>query len=409
MNLRSVRELDVANKTVLVRTGFDVRETKSGVNDDFRIKDCIPTINYLIKKQAKILIIAHTGRPTSWDKSFSLLPVAEHLASLFHRKFIALSPSQTSIPEYDIPHVYFFPHNLQEFDLKPLVMKMRAGDIAVLENLRFYPGEKAGDLEFAKRLAALADVYVNEAFSNSHRDDASMTGIPKLLTSGAGLQLEKEVSVLTRILKYLQKPLVVMVGGVKLADKADALVSLAKQAGEILLGGGVSNLFLKILGYEIGKSVSAERGEQKLAKQIWRDYGRKIKLPRDLIVSRSAGGEPRHVKVDQVKPGESIFDIGPETIREYSKYLKQGKTLIWSGPMGFFERKQFSHGTLALGRLFASRGKGLAFTLVGGGDTLEAIALTGMSHQIDHISTGGGAMLEFLAGKELPGLKVLEK
>lgn len=407
--MRILKDLDVAGKTVLLRAGFDVGSTKAGLRDDLRIRNSLLTIDYLLEKRAKILIITHTGRPQGWDEEFSLKPVAARLAELLERKFIALAAKENFLPEYEIPHLYFFPHNLEEFDLRSLIAKMRSRDVAVLENLRFYSGEKKNDLEFAKKLAGLAEIYINEAFSNSHRDDASMTGLPKFIPAAAGLALEKEVQVLSGILWHPNKPLVVMIGGVKLADKAAALQNLAKIASEVLLGGAVANLFLKNLGLEIGKSISREKGEDLLAKDIWRNFKEKLKLPKDAIVARGLDEPAQAVPIDQVKPSEYILDIGPKTIQEFSKSIKTAKTLVWSGPLGHFEKKSFSHGTLALGRLFASRGRGRAVAVAGGGDTIAALNLTGLKHHVDHISTGGGAMLEFLAGRKLPALDSLER
>lgn len=409
MALKSLKDLDVAGKTVLLRTGFDVSLSGGAVEDDFRISASLPTLDYLVRQKAKVLIVSHRGRPKGWEEKFSLAPVARHLASLWKRKFVAVADSQ-KLPEYAIPHLYFFPQNLEEQDLSLMVQQMRPGDAAVLENIRFYPGEETNDPGFAKKLAALAEVYVNDALSVSHRAHASVVGVASLLPAAAGLALEREVNDLQRALLHPQKPLVVMMGGVKLSDKALALENLAKIADVVLVGGGLANLMLKVRGLEIGKS-ACETGEpEKVARALLRDYRDKIKLPLDVVVSRSRDGAPECVKVEKVKPSEMILDIGPETIRNYSLYLKGGKTLIWGGPMGYFENKTYSHGTFALAWLFASRSAGPAvFGIAGGGQTLEVIKHLKLQKDIDCVSTGGGAMLDFLAGKTLPGLKVLEK
>lgn len=407
MRLRTLQDLEVKGKTVLLRAGFDVPLVAGKIENDFRIRDCLPTLDYLVKKRAKTLIIAHLGRPEGWDENFSLRPIAQHLAELLQRKFIAVPGSQMKLPDYSIPHLYFFEHNIEKVDMSVLVSQLQSGDIAVLENLRFYEGEQRNDPEFVRMLASLGSVYVNEAFSNSHRDHASMTGIAKSLPSAAGPQLQKEVQALTRALTHPKKPVVVMMGGIKLKDKAPALLNLAKIADTILLGGGLANLFLKIRGFEIGKSVWQEGKEENLAKELWRDYRDKIKLPLDVVVSHSREGEPECVKVHLVKPGQIILDIGPQTILEYSGYLKKGRTLIWSGPLGYIENRTYSHGTSALARIFASRSRGSAFGVAGGGETLEILGKLGLYEQIDNVSTGGGAMLEFLAGKSLPALEVL--
>ncbi|MBI4050378.1 MAG: phosphoglycerate kinase [Candidatus Doudnabacteria bacterium] len=408
MNLRTLKSLDVSNKTVLVRAGFDVPLKDGRVEDETRIRDAVPTVKYLAQHNAKVILIAHLGRPEGWDEKFSLEPVARSLADLLQRKLIIISEEKSRLPEYAIPHLYFIKLDIEKNDVKTLLSQMRPADIALLENLRFYGGEKKNDPEFAQKLASLADAYVNEAFSNSHRDDASMTAVAKLLPRAAGLSLEKEILALERLLYHPVKPLVVMIGGVKLAEKAPAIGNLAKIADNFLLGGGLANLFLKVVGYEIGKSViSRDKQDDRLGRELWRNYKDKIRLPVDAVVSHNLEGEPEVVKVDKVKPSQMVLDIGPETIREYSKHLKAGKTLLWNGPLGYFERKAFSHGTLALGRLFASRGRGKAYAVAGGGETLEAIARVKLGSSIDHISTGGGAMLEFLAGTSLPAIQVL--
>lgn len=407
MRLRSLSELEVTGRTVLVRTTFNVPLKNGKIGDDFRIKSSLLTINYLFKKNAKVIMISHLGRPKGWDEAFSLLTVAHRLAEILDRKLVVVPKEVKKLPEYDIPHLYFFPHNLEQEDLAVLTAQMQERDAAVLENLRFYPGEQKNDHEFARKLATLGEAYVNEAFADSHRADTSISLVPKLLPAAAGFHFLKEVEALERVLRHPLKPIVVMLGGVKLSDKARALENLAKIADFILLGGGLANLFLKIRGYQIGKSVSEEKNESELVKQILRDYQEKIKLPVDVVVSRSREGEAEVVKIEKVKGDQMILDIGPLTILQYSSYLKKGRTLVWGGPMGYFEKRSFSHGTFALARLFAGRTKRSAFGVAGGGETLEIISKLGLAQYIDHVSTGGGAMLEYLAGKSLPGIEAI--
>lgn len=406
--MKSIEDLEVQNKTVLVRTGFDVPIEQGRIKDDFRISVALPTLDHLVRQKAKIIVITHLGRPRGWDPSLSLAPVAALLAELLHRKFVEISQDAKRLPAYTIPHLYFFKGDFLQADRAALLSALEPGDIAVLENLRFYPGETENDENFARSLASFGEAYVNEAFSNSHREHASMTTLPRLLPAGAGFQIFKEVQSLSRVLVHPKKPLVVLMGGIKLADKAAGLKNLAKLADAVLLGGALANLFLKVRGFEIGKSAASEKNEEAMARELWRDFKEKIKLPIDVVVSTSQEGTAECVKLDKVKPHQMILDIGPTTIREYSGFLKQGRTLIWSGPLGFFEKKPFSHGTYALARLFASRTRGLAFGVAGGGETLEVIKNLDMASQIDHVSCGGGAMLEFLAGKTLPGLEVLK-
>ncbi|TSA45039.1 phosphoglycerate kinase [bacterium] len=408
MKLPQISEIAVRGKTVLVRAAFDVPMSEGQICDDSRIRDCLPTLRTLLEKNAKIVIISKLGRPEGWDSSFSLEPAAMKLAEILGRKFIALDEGATSLPEYSIPHLYFFKHNIEKSSPKQLISQMREKDIAVLENLLFYDKEKENNSDFARLLAGCADVYVNEAFASCHRTEASIARIPEFLPSAAGLGLVREIASLERILNHPKKPVVVMMGGVKLSTKAPALENLAKFADEVLLGGGLANLFLKARGYEIGRSVW-EKQQETLARKILRDHREKIKLPLDVVVSNSDMEMVEVVKISEVKPHHMILDIGPATIGEYSGYLKKGKTLIWNGPMGYFEKKPFSHGTYSLARLFASRTGREVYGVAGGGETLEAIHNLGMEKYIDHVSTGGGAMLDFLAGKELPGLKALMK
>lgn len=411
MNLRSVRELKVVQKPVLVRAEFNVPLENGVVKDDSRIKSVLPTLQYLAKHKAKIIIVAHLGRPAGWDEKLSLEPVAHELARLWERKLVVIDEKVNRLPEYPIPHLYFFQHNLETAtsNIRNLIQSLEPGDAVLLENLRFYPGEDVNDPEFAKLLASLASVYVNEAFGASHRNHASVVGVSSLLPTAAGLGLEKEIQALEKAIRHPKKPVVVMMGGIKLSDKAQAMEHLAKVSDVVLLGGGLANSFLKVKGYEIGKSVGEEKRGTKIVKQMLRDYRDKIKLPVDVVVSTSQDGQAECVKIDKVKPTQIILDIGPATILQYSKDIKNANTLIWNGPMGHFEKSAFSHGTFALGRLFASRTKTAVYGVAGGGETLEVIKKLHLAEYIDHVSTGGAAMLEFLGGTELPGLKVLEK
>lgn len=410
MKLRQLSELEVAEKPVLVRAGLNVSVKNGKIDDDFRIRSVLGTLDYLAKKNARPVILSHLGRPNGWDTEYSLAPVAYRLADIWNRKLVLIKPGADKLPQYGIPHLYFFEQNLEQENLRPLVDQLQDRDAAILENLRFYPEEKQNDQGFARRLAALGDAYVNEAFADSHRAHASIVGVARLLPAAAGLDFANEVAKLSRVLVNPKKPVVVMMGGVKLSDKGEALEHLAKTADFILLGGGLANLFLKIRGFEIGKSVYEEGSQEQMAKQLWRDYREKIILPIDVVVSDSREGAPDCVPVKEVKKSQIILDAGPQTIELYSGYLKKGRTLIWGGPIGYFENKTYSHGTFALAWLFASRSAmPSVYGIAGGGQTLEVIKKLGLGADIDHVSTGGGAMLEVLAGKTLPGVEVLQK
>lgn len=393
---------------MLVRAGFDVPIAGDRVKNDYRIRAAVPTLEYLVKHGAKVVIIAHLGRPEGWQESLSLAPVAKQLAQILRRKFVVVSENEKTLPDYPVPHLFFLRHNIEKIDARPLLAQMKEGDIAVLENIRFYDGETECDEKFAKLLASLGDCYVDESFSDAHRRHASIVGIPQFLPSALGLGFARELEVLERFMFHPKKPVVVMIGGIKITSKLEALRNLAKISDHILLGGGLASLFLKIAGYEIGKSVWEETpADQKIAKELWRDFREKIHLPVDAVVSKSRDGKPSCVKIEKVGSDQIILDIGPETTLLFSKILKKGRTLLWNGPLGYIENRDFAHGTLALGRLFASRTKTAVSGIAGGGDTLEVIADLGMEEFVDHLSTGGGAMLDFLAEKKLPALEKL--
>lgn len=388
--IKSIQSVDLSNRRVIVRAGFDVplKETKDGweVADDTRIQDAVPTLKHLIKQQAKIVVVAHLGRPEGWEKSKSLEPVAIRLGELLKSK------------------ITFLKDDITKQDFSGMSRDIKPGEILFLENVRFYPGEESNDEKFLDTLAAFGDVFVNEAFSVCHRREASTTGLATKLPAYAGLSLMKELDTLGRVMRTPAQPFVLMVGGAKIEDKIGAIEFLGKKVSHVLVGGASANTFLKAMGYEVGKSKVSDLN---LAKQILRNYKHKLVFPVDVIVADSPEGKPRAVKLTEIKPTDSIFDIGPETIRKYATYIKSAQTIVWNGPFGFFENPKFAAGSKALAQVFASRAKGQAFGLIGGGETEELFSQVKVSHFVDHISTGGGAMLEFLSGKELPAVKVL--
>ena len=288
---------------------------------------------------------------------------------------------------------------------------MKSGEVMLLENLRFHPGEEKNDKKFAAGLASLADIYVNDAFAAAHRAHASIVGVPKFLPSYAGLLMEKEVEVLGGLLSKPKKPFVAMIGGAKISTKISVIENLLKKVNWLLLGGALVNNFFRAAGYGIGASIF-EPKELKTAKKFLKN--KKIILPVDFVVGDFKGkkawavGVPKK-RANLCKKPYGLLDIGPETIKKYSSVIRKAKTIVWNGPMGYFEIPKYSHGTVALGQLVAARSRGKVFGVVGGGETIEALQKTGMSEYIDHISTGGGAMLEFLEGKMLPGIKQLLK
>jgi len=407
--IKSITSVKVTSRRVIVRAGFDIPlkqniHTKEWeVADDTRIRDCLKTLQYLIDQKAKIIIIAHLGRPEEWDESKSQWPVAKKLAEILNYKAVKISDR---LPNYKVPHVNFLDQDITKKDYSDLSKKIPDGDILFLENLRFYPGEKENSTKFATTLAKFGDIYVQEGFSNAHRKDTSMYALALKLPHYGGVSFLKEIISLRKIINNPSLPLIVIMGGAKIDDKVETLNNLGKHATKIILGGAIATTFQKAIGYDVGKS---KISNVTLAKQIWRRYREKIFLPIDVVVSTDLESKPRLCKIEKVRPNESIYDVGPESIRQISQIIKTGKTLVWNGPFGVFENSHYAFGSKAIANAFASRSKGHAFGAVGGGETVELINQAKVNQYVDHLSTGGGAMLEFLAGKELPAIKVLEE
>lgn len=408
--IKPITSVKLKGRRVLLRVGFDVpiEADKSGnfrVMDFTRIQAAVPTIAYLVAQKAKVVIISSLGRPDGkWVKEKSMLPAAACLADLLDRKLVEV---KDRLPTYKVPsHVFFLNEDITLDDYSDLSHEIAEGDILFLENLRFYSGEEANEAVFIKNLSKYGDLFVNDAFSMSHRKVASIYGIAQKLPAYAGVSLLQEIAALNKALKKPQKPLVSIMGGAKIADKIDMINFLAPHSEKILIGGAIANAFLKAKGYEIGNSKVAE---VPLAKELLRHYKDKIVLPVDIVVAKFEDGPARAVTPDKIRAEDYIFDIGPETVRLFSKYIKTAKTLIWNGPLGLIEKKKFSFGSMAIAQVFASRTKGNAYGIVGGGESLEVVARAQVGQFIDHVSTGGGAMLEYLSGKSLPGIKVLDK
>lgn len=396
MKLSTLAQLKkVAGKRVLLRVDFNVPLGPTGKiaeDADSRIRASIPTIQKLRTAGARVIIVSHLGRPKRHDPTLTLAPVAKRLAHLLCER------------------VSFIAETIDEHSVDVKIAAMKDGDVTLLENLRYYKGEDDNGFFFSRRLAALADVFVNDAFAVAHREAASTVGVTKLLPSYAGLLFAKEVSALTKVDGHPKRPYVVMMGGAKIESKLPTLKRMLLQADVVLVGGGLANSFFRAQGLATGKShVDAE--EVRLAKALWRRHKDRIKLPVDVLVTTvvSEISEPRYALPDDVKKNEYIVDLGAETVREWAKVIRKAKTLVWNGPLGLYEIKKFSHGTMSLGRLVAARSSGKAYGVVGGGETVQALERTGLSEYVDHVSTGGGAMLDFLAGKTLPGVKALMK
>ncbi len=409
MSYQYVRESLVKNKTVLLRVDInEPLDDRGRLLDDFRIRAIIPTIKTLQKYNCNIIIGAHLGRPEGkLDKALSLQPMAERIAELLNHKFVVTNKNS---PTYPVKHLVFHTGDITKKEVRTGIKKIAQKEVVVLENLRFYSGEENDGVQFSKQLADLADVFINDAFAVSHRAAASIVGVTKYLPSFAGPVLEQEIKHLDYVMQKAKKPFVLMMGGIKISDKAKTLENLGKRADKILIGGGIANLLLQSDGLEIGQS-KVEADNIKLAWKLRKNFKDKIVLPKDLVVADKNMSKKsiRVSSVYDIKPRELVLDIGPKTILEFAKILKSAKTITWNGPMGFFEQKPFRTGTFSLSKILGGVGKGKAFVVVGGGETVTAIRQSHQNSYVDHLSTGGGAMLEYLAGNKLPGLTVLKK
>jgi phosphoglycerate kinase len=393
MKIKSIKQVkNLADKRVLLRVDFNVPIENKRILDDYKIKRGLLTIQFLLKNKAKIILVSHLGRPQAKRltnerrKRYSLKPVGSHLSKLLNRK------------------VRFIPE-IEGFEAATMAGKMKVGEIILLENIRFAVGEEKNDRRLAKNLAQLADIYINDAFAVSHRKHASVAVIKNYLPAFAGLLLTEEVINLSRIFSG-RKPLVAVMGGVKMVTKLSLLKKLHRRAERILVGGSLANNFLAARGFTVGRSAVDEESI-KLAEKV--KY-KNIILPVDAVVSHRRDGSQVMVKsINRITKLDYIYDIGPETVKLYANFIRKAQTLIWNGPLGWFENEKFKHGTLAIARLIASRSRGRVFGVVGGGETVESLRLTHSAGYVDWISTGGGAMLSFLAGQPMPGLKGIIK
>ncbi|HEB75564.1 MAG TPA: phosphoglycerate kinase [Nitrospirae bacterium] len=391
LNKLTIQDFDLKGKRVFIRVDFNVPlDDNLNITDDRRIRSALPTINYAIDEGAKVILASHLGRPKGKaDPRYSLAPVAKRLKRLLNKDVVFA-------PDCIGPQV------------KNIIDKMQPGDVVVLENLRFHPGEEKNDEELAKALASLADFYVNDAFGTAHRNHASIVGVPKFLPAAAGFLLKKEIEYLKGVVNNPVRPFVAILGGAKVSGKIGVLENLESNVDKVLIGGGMAFTFIKAMGYEVGDSLvegdmleTAHRIRTKL-----KERGVKFYLPVDCVIAQSldAGAETKIVPTLEIPKGWKALDIGPATAKLFSEAIQNAKTILWNGPMGVFEIDAFSRGTFAVARAIADA---YALTIVGGGDTDLAVHRAGVSDSISFISTGGGATLQLLEGKELPGIAAL--
>ena len=388
MSVRTVRDIDLKNKRVLVRVDFNVPLKEGEITDDTRIQKALPTLRYILDQDgSSIVVMSHLGRPKGKvDPSLSLAPVAIHLAKLLG---IPVHMASDSIGA----------------DVSAATQALPAGEALLLENTRFHPGEKSNDIEHAKLIASLGDVYVNDAFGAAHRAHASTEGVAHHIPPVAGLLMEREIEFLSRVVKNPVSPFVAIIGGAKVSSKIGVLESLLPKCDTLVIGGGMAYTFLSVLGHGIGSSL-VENDLVDTARQLLshaKKSNTEIILPVDHVVADrfAEDAEPEAIDSVDVPDGKVALDIGPRTIDLIGDAIDRAKTLIWNGPMGVFEFDAFANGTLEIAKRVA---KCEGTTVVGGGDSVAAVNKFGLAESIDHVSTGGGASLEFLEGKDLPGI-----
>jgi len=388
MSTLSIRDLDLRNKRVFMRVDFNVPLAPGGkeITSDKRIKASLPSIQYALDHGAALILASHLGRPKGKpNPEMSLAPCAERLASLL-KKPVAMAPDCVG-PEVE-------------------AMLPKPGEVLLLENLRYHAEEEKNDPVFSQKLAALCDVYVNDAFGSAHRAHASTAGmIAYVKQAAAGLLMDKELEYLTKVTQNPERPCIAILGGAKVSDKIEVIQNLMKVVDRLMIGGAMAYTFLRARGEGTGKSL-VEEDKIELAKQLMAESGAKLMLPLDHVVAAEFRAGAESQVVEQIPDGMMALDIGPKTVAEYAKVIAGAKTIIWNGPMGVFEMPPFDKGTVAVAKAVAESG---AVSVVGGGDSEKAVKSAGVADKISHISTGGGASLEFLGGVELPGVAALSK
>jgi phosphoglycerate kinase len=387
-NKKTIKDIDVKNKRVLVRVDFNVPLKDGAVADDTRIQAALPTIHFLLGNGAAVILCSHLGRPKGEVKAeFSLRPVADHLAKL-------------------VDQPVSFAEDCIGPKAEEAAAKLKPGEVLVLENTRFHAGERENDPEMARQLAELADIFVNDAFGTAHRAHASTVGVAAQLPGAAGFLMEKEIRYLGQAIADPKRPFVAILGGAKISDKIDVIHNLLEKADLVLIGGGMANTFFKAQGFEVGDSLIEEPALE-TASLLLGQSDKRLRLPVDMVIADAFAENAAHktMPVGDVPEGWLILDIGPETVKAFAQALKGAGTVVWNGPMGVFEFPAFAKGTFGLAEAVANSG---ATSIVGGGDSAAAVRRSGLGDKITHISTGGGASLEMLEGKTLPGLAALQ-
>jgi phosphoglycerate kinase len=387
-NKKTIRDIDVKGKKVLVRVDFNVPLKDGGVGDDTRIRAALPTIQYLLDNGAAVILCSHLGRPKGGpDPKYSMKPVADYLGGLL-KKPVAFAADCIGP------------------DAEAAAKVLKPGEVLLLENTRFHPEEEKNDMGMAKQLASLADVFVNDAFGTAHRAHASTEGVTHFLPGVAGFLLEKEIKYLGQAVAEPKRPFVTIMGGAKISDKIGVIKNLLSKADAILIGGGMANTFFKAEGYPVADSLVEDEALE-TAKELLKIGGSKLRLPVDVVLGDKFDAEAatKTIAVGPIPDGWRILDIGPETIKAYGKVIEAAGTVVWNGPMGVFEFPKFAVGTYGIAKEVAAS---KAISIIGGGDSVAAIQESGLSDKITHISTGGGASLEMLEGLELPGVAALQ-
>ena len=388
---RTIRDVDPSGKKVLVRVDFNVPLADGAVADDTRIRAALPTITYLLERGAAIALCSHLGRPKGPEPKQSLRPVARRLGELLRRE-LPLLPDSVGPAVRDV------------------VGKLRSGEVVLLENVRFHPEEEKNDLAFAKELARGYDLYVNDAFGAAHRAHASTEGVARILPAHAGLLLEKELLALGGLVESPQRPFLAIIGGAKVSTKIDVLRALLARVDALAIGGGMANTFLLATGCKIGRSLAEpdRAGEASAILDDAKAQGKRVLLPDDVLCAPSGDDDGARratvKKVDDVPDDQSIVDVGPRTIELYATEIRRAKTIFWNGPLGVFEIPTFATGTKRVAELLAASG---AVTVVGGGESVQAVEELGLADRMTHVSTGGGASLELIEGKTLPGVAAI--